>query len=139
MATTNTVVGITTRKGPHVQGGELHAFEVAVKVVGTYLTASKPTFDFLAALEASHRQGISALKLKLGVLFQDYNDGTNRYTAPNANIVLSSTGNKVVTFRVDTTDATHSNGDQNAEIADATALSGIFSFMLFASVTGTGL
>lgn len=131
MATTTTVAAINQFKGPHI-GADLHAYEVVVQVTGTYLTATKPSFDILAGLQAQH-EGVSDVAVKSAVAWQDYNDGTNVYTASNAVIALSGTHNKVVTFTVE---SGATDGDTGSEVADATALSGFFSFIVITKVTG---
>lgn len=136
MATTTTVLNITERKGPHVLGGKLHCLEVAVKVTGTYAAAGRPSFDLLAALQTARRQGISAVSVKKVVAFQDGDDGTNVYTAANANIVLSGTGSKVTTFQIQ---SGATNGDTGSEIADSTAVNHVFSFIVITSITGYGV
>jgi hypothetical protein len=122
-------------KGASVTG-ELHCYQIPIKVKGTYLTGTKPNFNILSVLQEMH-MGISAIDVKKVVLFRDYNDGTNRYTAPNANIVLSNVNagcvNDKVTFRMDTGET---NGDASSEIADATALDGVLVFIVVAEVTG---
>lgn len=131
MATTTTVIGVNQLKGPHI-GADLHCYEVVVLVDGTYATAGKPNFDMLATLQAQH-EGVSAVAVKAVTTFQDYNDGTNVYTAPNASIALSSTGNKTVTFPI------HSgatDGGTGSEIADSTAVHGFFSFVVVTGATG---
>jgi hypothetical protein len=135
MATTQTVLGIDQLKGASVTG-ELHVYQIPVRVNGTYLTGTKPTFNIFAALQAM-RMGISAVDVKKVVVLRDYNDGTNRYTAPNANIVLANVNtncvNDRVTFRMDSGET---NGDASAEIADATALDGVMIFLVVCEVTG---
>lgn len=130
MATTQTVLGIPLAKGPH-SGAALLCYEVAVKVSGTYLTASKPNFDVLAALQAQH-EGISAVAVKRVTAWQDGNDGSTIYTASNAVIALSGTGNKVTTFTIE---SGATNGDTGTEIADGTALNHVFSFLVVCTVT----
>ena len=129
MATTTTVVGINQLKGPH-PGGDLHCYEVVAHVTGTYATAGKPSFDMLAALQALHG-GASAVSVKKAVAFQDYNDGTNVYTASNGGITIGSS--KTVTFTVE---SGATDGDTGSEVADATALAGYFSFIVITTVTG---
>lgn len=134
MSTTTTVENIALRKGPHVVGGELYALELAVKVAGTYAAAGRPSFDVLAALEAARKQGISAVSVKSVTLFQDGNDGTNRYTVANGDITLSGTGDKVSTFKI-SSGAT--NGDSGgSEISDSTAVNHIFTFLVVCAITG---
>lgn len=131
MATTTTVIGINQAKGPHL-GGSLHAYEVAVKVSGTYASATKPSFDFGAALESFSRQGISAVSVKGALLFQDGVDGTTRLTAPNGQIALSGTGNITIAFKLS---SASTNGDAGTELTDATAIDHTLSFLVVASVT----
>jgi hypothetical protein len=134
MATTTTVKEVDLLKKPSSARREMALYRLRVGVTGTYLTGTKPSFDVLAALEAFGRQAESAVVIPAAgcMLFGDYYDGTNRYTAPNANIALSSTGNKVVTFRVD---SGATNGAAGTEIADATALSGEFEFVVAVAQT----
>lgn len=129
MATTTTVKEIDLLKKPSAAKRELALYRLRVGVSGTYATAGKPNFDILAALEAFGRQAESAVSIPAGgvVLFGDYWDGTTRYTAPNAQIALSGTGNKVATFRVD---SGAQNGAAGAEIADGTALASEFEFLV---------
>ena len=136
MSTTTTVLGIATRKGPHSLGGECHLLEVSVRVTGTYDSNSRPSFDLLSALQSQRRQGISAVGVKGALVFQDGNDGTNRYTIINANTALSGTGNKVVTFRIGGTDASNKNGTSTGEIADTTAVAHTFTLAVVTEITG---
>lgn len=131
MATTTTVYSVNSLKGPH-QGGDLHCYEVVVLVDGTYATAGKPNFNVLTALQNQH-EGVSAVSVTKVVAFQDYNDGTNVYTASNAGISLSGTGNQTVTFTVE---SGATDGATGSEISDSTALHGFFSFIVVTSVTG---
>ena len=135
MATTQTVLGIDQVKGPSGAQGELRLYQFPVRLDGTYATASKPTFDVLASLQSGKHMGATAVNVKKAFLLRDYYDGTNRYTAPNANIALSGSGNTTVTFRLDTTDGSHSNGDANSEIADSTALAGVIVIGVVCSIT----
>jgi len=130
MATTQTILTSDQAKGES-GGSPLRAYQIVVDVQGTYLTASKPNFNVLTALQARF-QGISAVSVKQVSPFRDYYDGTNTYTAPNAQIALSGTGNAVVTFRLD---SGATNGDTGAEIADATALSDSLTFLVVCTVT----
>jgi hypothetical protein len=135
MSTTQTVLAVNQLKGPH-QGGELHAFEIAVLVDGTYATDGG-TFDVLAALQAQHEGGITAVAVKAVTLFQDYNDGTNRYTAPNADTTLSGTGNKTVTFELWTgTGATNGDEGSGSEVTNTTAVHGVVTFIVVTAITG---
>lgn len=131
MAITTTVTGIALRKGPH-QGGALHCFEFGVKVTGTYAAAGRPSFDVLAALEAARHAGITAVSVKKVVAFQDGDDGSNVYTASNADISLSGTGNKTVTFKIE---SGATNGDTGTEISDSTAVNHQFAFLVVATIT----
>jgi hypothetical protein len=131
MATTQTTFPLENLKGT-TQGGQLRAVLVPVLVSGTYLTASKPNFDIAAALGVK-REALSSINVKKVIAFVDGVDGASgasRYTASNANIVLSSTGsstNNVCTFRID---SGATNGDSGgSEIADATALNHVFMFL----------
>lgn len=132
MSTTTTVIALNRKHAPH-QGADLYAFEVTVLVDGTYATASKPNFDLLAALKAQHQAQISAVAVKRVTTLQDYNDGTNVYTASNAVTALSSTGNKVITFTIE---SGATDGDTGTEISDSTALHGCFSFLVVTTLTG---
>lgn len=129
MATTTTVVAINQLKGPH-PGGDLHAYEVVAHVTGTYATATKPSFDFLAAIQAMH-EGVSAVSVKGALAFQDYDDGTNVYTASNAVTAIGSS--KTVTWTVE---SGATDGGTGSEVADGTSLAGYFSFLVVATVTG---
>lgn len=133
MATTQSVYGINQVKGPSNKS-ELRAFEVPVRVSGTYLTGTKPTFDFLAEIQKTH-QGVTAVAVKRVGLLRDYvsANGATVLTAPNANISLGGTGNKDVTFRLD---SGANNGDAGSEIVDATALDGDIVFLVLAVLTG---
>lgn len=131
MATTTTAL---SPRFIHGRGrpGDLYLVEIPVQLSGTYLTGTKPSFNILTAL-LNAGMGIASCKVKAVFLFRDFYDGTTRYTAPNAQISLSTLNsgctNDVVTFRVDATDSTHANGDTNTEVADATSLVGFFSFI----------
>ena len=132
MSTTTTVQGIAIRKGPH-RGGDLHCLEVAIAVNGTYAQGAHPSFDLLTALQAERHQGISAVNVTGVTAFQDGDDGTNVYTAPNADVVLSGTGNQTVTFQI------HSgatDGATGTELANGTSVQHIFSFIVIAGITG---
>jgi hypothetical protein len=123
MATTTTVTEIDLLKGPSDSKRELRAYRVRVRIVGTYDSAGRPAFDFLAALQAAGRQGVTGVTTPArgAVCFGDYINGSTRYTVPNANITLGGTGNKDITLQL------HSgaqNGAAGAEIADATAVDG---------------
>lgn len=138
MATTATVMTVGQRKGPSGPTGELNFYECVVRCSGTYATASKPSFDFLAALQAGFAHtGITAVSVKSAVLLRDAftSDGT-RQTAPNAQIALSGTGNATITFRIDEplSDAER-NGIGGTEIADATVTDGEFVFLVACEVT----
>ncbi len=130
---TQTVVALNQLKGPH-PGGDLHCYEVVVQVTGSYLTATQPSFDLLAAFQSLCHEGVSDINVKAVTLFQDYNDGTNVYTADNSEIVLSSTHNKVVTFELD---SGATDGDTGGtEVTNATAISGYLSFIAVLTITG---
>ena len=130
MATTQTVQAVNLVKGPHYDG-DLYAFEVAVLVDGTYLTNGF-TFDVLAAIQAQY-QGVSAVGVKAVSLWQDYNDGTNRYTSSNADITLSGTGNKTVTAELWTG---CTDGDSSgSEVSNLTAVHGTISFLVLTTLT----
>jgi hypothetical protein len=130
MATTQTAYSPDNLKGAP-QAGQLRAVLLAVTVSGGYLTASKPSFD-IAAVLGLRRESMASVNVKRVTAFVDGIDGSsgsNRYTASNANIVLSSTGsstNNVVTFRID---SGATNGDTGTEIADTTALNHTFQFL----------
>lgn len=131
MATTTTVVGLNQLKGPHT-GADLHCYEVVVLIDGTYAT-NGDTFDMLAALQAQH-EGVSAVAVKSVTTFQDYNDGTNVYTSSNADITLSGTGNKTVTYELWTGGTDGSNA--GAELTATTAVHGFLSFIVVLGITG---
>lgn len=132
MSTTTAVAGIAVRKGAAGQDSTLHILEVGVRVTGTYATASKPHFDLAAALEEARKVGITSVSVKSVTLVRDGNDGTDRYTIPNSEIVLSGTGNKVITFAID---SGATEGDDGAEIADSTVLAHTFSLAIVAAIT----
>lgn len=138
MATTQTASPAAIVRGLQGATGELYVLEIPVLVNGTYLTASKPNFNVLTALQNA-KMGVSAVNVKSVVLLRDYYDGTTRYTAPNASIALTSVNsgctNDKVTFPVHTTDSTHRNGQSNAEISDSTALNHYFVFLVVAEIT----
>lgn len=135
MATTTTIQGVDQLKGDSL-GSELHVYQITAYVTGTYLTATKPNFNILTALQARH-QGITAVDVKKVVALRDYRVSTTRYTAPNAQIALSNVNtscvNDKVVFEVDSGET---NGDTGTEIADATALDGYFTFLVVTEVTG---
>ena len=130
MATTNTVLAVNLVKGPH-SGADLYVYEVCVGLSGAYATGTKPNFNMLTALQAQN-QAVSAVAVKSVTTFQDYDDGTNVYTADNAEIVLSSTGNKLVTFSMD---SGATDGDSGSELSTPT-LAGEISFIVVTGVTG---
>ena len=131
MSTVQTVLEVNQLKDPH-QGGDLHVYEFAVLVDGTYNTGATPSFDILAALQAQN-EGVTAVAVKSVTTFQDYNDGTNVYTADNLEISLSSTGNKVVTFKLD---SGATDGGVGTELSGSTALHGTISFVVVLGITG---
>lgn len=134
MATTTTVVAVNQVKGPH-QGADLHAYEICVLIDGQYAT-NGDTFDVLAALQAQ-KEGVSAVAVKQVTLFQDYNDGTNVYTSPNADITLSGTGNKTVTYELwSGTGSTDGDEGSGAEVTNGTAVHGYVTFIVVTKVTG---
>ena len=136
MATTQKLEGVDQIKGP-AGSSNLRLFQFAVYVGGTYLTATKPTFNILTFMQQGH-EGLSTVTVVAGgvLCFRDYYDGTNTYTAPNAYIVLANVNsgctNDRVTFRID---SAATNGSTGSEIADATALSNIFVFEALLSYT----
>lgn len=138
MAVTTTVLGINELRGPSGPKGELRVFEIPVRVSGTYLTAGKPNFDIASELQACHF-GVSGLTLKGAPAVQacqilrDRYDGTNRYTAPDAQITFGSgvIGNSKVTFRID---SGATNGATGTEITDATDVSGVYVFLVVAAL-----
>jgi hypothetical protein len=135
MATTSTVIGVNQIKGPH-SGGDLHAYEIAVLIDGLYVTDGD-NFDVLAALKSFTHEGISAVAVKKVVLWQDYNDGTNRYTSPNADITLGGTGNKTVTYELwSGTGSTDGDEGSGSEVTNGTAVHGILSFIVITAITG---
>lgn len=117
MATTQTILGNDQLKGPSPVSS-LRTTRFAVRVAGAYAQAARPSVDVLAAIQAVH-QGASAVSVKSVTLLDDGYNGATRLTAPNGNIALSGTGNKVVTFRF--SDAS-TNGDAGAELADTTVV-----------------
>ena len=127
MATTTTLVGIPTAKG-RTQGQDMSVYEALVYVTGTYATASKPSYDVLAALQSQH-DGISSVTLQSSQVIVDGNDGTNRYTAPDAYVSISGS---VATFRIDSGAV---NGATGTEIGDGTALNHKFTFLVRVSTT----
>lgn len=132
MSTTQTVVGVAQKNFPH-QGGDLYVYEMAVLIDGAYAQGGgRPTFNVLAALQAQ-QQGVSAVVVTAVTTVQDYNDGTNRYTAPNAQTALSGTGNQTVTFGLysGTTDGITGG----AEVTAAAAVHGVVTFLVVAQVT----
>lgn len=138
MATTATVIAVDQVKGNTGPTGELHAYQVSVQCSGAYATATKPSFDILAALQTFGRQGVSAARVVSVACFRDaFTSAAVRQTAPNANIALSSTGNKVATFRIDAApSASQQNGTGGgSEVADTTVCDGTFEFLVLAEVT----
>lgn len=137
MATTQTIQGIDQIKGLDPTG-TLRAYQIPVLVSGTYTNAGRPTFNVLAALQNSHEGATAVAVVAAGVLdFRDYNDGTSVYTAANANIVLANVNagctNDGVTFQL------HSgaiNGATGVEVANATPVNGVVTFLVLCTVTG---
>jgi len=128
MATTTTVVGIDQLKGPSPLS-TLRVSRFAVRVSGTYDAAGRPSFNILTALQ-SQKQGRTAVAVKSVTLLEDA--GATRMTAPNANIALSGTGNQTATFRLSTAST---NGDAGAEVADTTAVEGVWVFAVVHTVS----
>jgi hypothetical protein len=129
MATTQTVLGIDQVKGQSLPSN-LRAVQFAVRVSGTYDSAGRPNFDVLAALQ-NMKKGVSAVAVKTVSLLRDHVSSAGVVnTAPNANIALSGTGNKTVTFRI-YTGGTAANGDAGtgAEVADTTSVDMTFVFL----------
>lgn len=93
MATVATVVAIDQLKGNTGPTGELHAYSVAVQCAGAYATATKPSFDLLAALQTFRRgMGVTGCRVVSVTTLRDaFTSAGVRQTAPNANIALSST------------------------------------------------
>lgn len=131
MATTQTAKNIDFLRGG--SGPDtLKAWLVVVNVNGTYDSAAKPSFDLLTLMQDQH-YGVTAVDIKAVSLFRDYRSGSTRYTAPNAQIALSSTGNKTVTFRLD---SGATDGATGTQIADTTAVDGDLVFLVVGSLTG---
>jgi len=123
MATTTTFKGLDLACG--ASGADtIKAYLMTVYVTGTYETATKPAFDVLAALQAQY-EPVTAVSVKAVTPFRAYRSGATVYDA--STVVLSGTGNKTATFRVD---------NAGSEIADATALDGYFSFLVVVAATG---
>jgi len=134
MATVETVLAYDQLKGKS-PNSNLRVYRFYVQSVGTYLTGAKPNFDILAALQQK-KQDVSAVDVKKVVSLDDYNVAGTVYTASNAVIALSGTGNKVVTFTVE---SGATGGDTGVEVADGTALAapGVFGFLAVLSETSS--
>lgn len=113
MATTTTAFGIAQLKGPS-NGDNNRIIEIPLRVTGGYLAAGRPSVDILAEVQKQH-QGCSAVSVSNVALFRAPN-GSNAVNCPNAQIVLSGTGNKVATFQLA---STGTNGAAGTEVVDA--------------------
>jgi hypothetical protein len=137
MATTQVIYSVDLIKG-RLSSGPLSVWRVTVGVSGVYATGAKPVWNFANALAAMH-MGPITVAVKSVTALLDYNDGTNQYTASNANIALTTVNagstNDQVTFRVD---SGASNGDGTGAEIGAVAINGAFVFLVNAIVTMTG-
>jgi hypothetical protein len=133
MATTQSIIGINELRAfgdePTPMG---RAFEVTVQINGTYLTAGKPTYNFLTGLIAQHMGAKSVVVLSTQILRDRY-DGTNRYTASVAlsNSIAGNT-NDLATLTINS-GGTH-NGAGSTEVADATNVAGQYTFLVVAEI-----
>lgn len=141
MSTTQTVLGINKVVGP--LGYDLFALRFDVLIDGTYNTGARPNFDVLAAIQSHMHQGASAVAVKAVTLLQDGDDTgvvsspIGRITAPNADISLSSTGNKVVTMKLfKGTGATNGDEGSGAELS-TDAVHHVLSFLVVLTITGS--
>ena len=132
MATTQTILGIDQLKGP-APISKLRVTRVAVRVAGTYDSGARPSFDFLAALQAE-KGGATAVSVKAVTLLEDGQNGAGlaQVSVPNASTALSGTGNKVATFRVNTDSVAGATG---TEMADTTAIDATFQFVITHTTT----
>jgi hypothetical protein len=129
MSTTTTILGVNELRGPSGPKGEQRIFEIPVRVAGTYATAAKPNFDVFTAIANAHFGAVpGSFTVKNVLILRDRYDGTNRYTAPDANVALSSglAGNSLATFRIDSGAV---NGTAGTEVTDGTDVTGIYVFI----------
>lgn len=134
MATVQSIVGVDQIKGTSgISMVRLIAF--AVKVTGAYSTGTRPSVDFLAAIQA-YKQGVTSATFHNFTCIRDHVTSAGVvYTCPNAQMTLSSTGNKVNTFKIYTgTGATDGDAGSGAEVADTTVIPDL-TFQFLASVT----
>lgn len=108
------------------------AFEVTVNISGTYLTAGKPTANFITALIAQHF-GAKTCTVLSAQIIRDRYDGTTRLTASVA-LSNSIAGNvsDLMTFTIKS-GGTH-NGAGSSEVADATVVTGVYTFLVMAEI-----
>lgn len=130
-----TVLSVNQVSGPTPSEGQ-RIYEFGVNFTGTYAQASGITLDVLAALQAM-KQGVTAVSvISASVLTDAYDASGTRWTLPQDKMVLSSTGNKLLTTHVygGITDGAASGG--GTEYTDATAMSLTFLVAVVCSVTG---
>lgn len=133
MSTTQTVIGSDSiRSYPDSPGAFARVFEVAVQIKGTYLTGSKPTFNFFSALQASH----FGLKTFVGIkanIVRDRYDGTNRYTAQVAlSNSISGQTNDLATLTIQS--GATDGGSGGSEVSDGTDVSGVYTFLVVCEI-----
>lgn len=130
MATTQTILSVDQLKGPQ-PSSKLRVTRFAVRSEGTYDSGGRPSFDILSALQAE-KGGATAVDVKKVALLEDGLNGASVVSSPNASIALSGTGNKVVTFRINT-DSTA--GDTGTEMTDTTAVDTVLQFVAIHTTT----
>jgi len=136
MANTTTFQNLNLLRGQSGTKGDARVYEIAVTLSGTYATATKPNFSIRDALRAQN-QDFENIWVHNAIVFRDaiVSAGT-RYTAtsPTLSTVDSGSTNDVLTFTVGTTDSTHKNGSQAAEVGDGTTIDGTFVFLVVVSL-----
>jgi hypothetical protein len=138
MATTTTILGVSLIKGPHA-GGDQYLFEISAHFTGTYLTGTEPTLDVLAALQGNH-EGITAVAVRSVACLQDginnAASGTSaglECTVADADVALSSTGNKLATFDINYSPT--ATGTGGTELGNTDPIDLILTFAVLTGVT----
>ena len=132
MATTQSVIGINWLRGQQDSVSLAQLLEVVVRVSGTYATSGKPNVDLLAAIQSIAKQGATVLSAKVAIGANNVPNATYTYvSASNTTNVLSSTGGKLLTFRLDQGAL---DGTAGSEVAEGTDVSGDYKFYVVTTI-----